>query len=78
MRKASSAMSWVAEAKATATAHQTIGSSDAFGSTSAMPHRPAMIASCASSSQLRRCPSQRVSSGSRTRSTSGAQIHLTP
>ena len=71
-------MSCVAEAKATITANQTMRSSEACGSVTAMPHRPAMISSCASSSQLRRCPSQRVISGSRRRSTSGAQIHFTP
>ena len=77
MRKASSAMSCVAEPKATASAHHTDGSSaSAAGRCSAMPTRPATISACASSSQLRRRPSQRVSSGIGSRSTSGAHTHL--
>jgi hypothetical protein len=78
MRKASSAMSCVAEPKATSSAHQTIGPSVWRGSASAMPTSPAMMAACDSSSQLRRRPSARVRKGIGRRSTSGAQTHLKP
>jgi hypothetical protein len=71
-------MSCVAEAKATASAHQTTASSPARGSASAMPTSATMIASCDSSSQLRRRPIARVSSGIGSRSTSGDQTHLKP
>ena len=71
-------MSCVAEPNATASAHHTTGCSDCCGSLNAIPASPAMMASCDSSSQLRRRPSQRVSSGIGIRSTSGAQTHLKP
>ena len=69
-------MSCVAEPKATASAHQTMGASASWGSLNAMPTKPAITSPCDSSSQLRRRPSQRVSSGSGSRSTSGDQTHL--
>ncbi|GAO25996.1 hypothetical protein ALISP_5816 [Alicycliphilus sp. B1] len=69
-------MSCVAEPKATSSAHHTMGPSVARGSTSAMPTSPAITMPCASSSQLRRRPRARVSSGSGSRSTSGDQTHL--
>ena len=71
-------MSCVAEPTATASAHQTMGSSACCGSVSAMPTSAAMMTHCDSSSQLRRRPSQRVSKGIGKRSTSGAQTHLKP
>ena len=43
-----------------------------------MPTRPATTTSCASSSQLRRRPSSRVSTGMGMRSTSGAHTRLKP
>ncbi len=69
-------MSCVAEPKATASAHHTSGVSETRGSLNAMPHSPATMSICANSSQPRRRPSQRVSSGSGMRSTSGDQTHL--
>jgi len=69
-------MSCVAEPKATASAHQTIGSSASFGSVSAMQTSAVMMTACDASSQLRRRPSQRVSSGIGSLSTNGAQTHL--
>ena len=63
---------------ATANAHQTMGSSACCGSLKAMPTSAAMMTHCDNSSQLRRRPSQRVSSGIGSRSTSGAQTHLKP
>ena len=78
MRKASSAMSWVAEAKATSRASRARGSTPWSGLCNAMPTRPMMMSSCAASSQLLRRPSQRVNRGMGMRSTSGAQTHLNP
>ena len=71
-------MSCVAEPNAASNANQTIGISAIFGSDSAMPIRPQTIIDCDSSSQLRRRPNRRVSSGMGKRSTSGAQHHLKP
>ncbi|MCY1557837.1 hypothetical protein D9M68_947200 [compost metagenome] len=71
-------MSCVAEANATASAHHTTSVSPVRGSASAMPTSDAMMKNCDSSSQLRRRPIQRVSSGIGNRSTSGAQHHLKP
>jgi len=71
-------MSCVAEPKATASAHQTIGPSISRGSARAMPTSPATTTNWDNSSQLRRRPSQRVSRGRGMRSTSGAQTHLKP
>ena len=71
-------MSCVAEAKATINAQATTGPSAWRGSVSAMPTSPATTRHCDSSSQLRRRPSAWVSSGSGSRSTSGAQAHLKP
>ena len=71
-------MSCVADATATASAHQTIGSSASRGSVKASPIKAAMMTLCDSSNQLRRLPSQRVSKKIGSRSTSGAQTHLKP
>ena len=71
-------MSCVAEAKATASAAHTMPESATRGSAMAMPTMPATTPNCASSSQLRRRPSQCVRPGSGTRSTSGAHTHLKP
>ena len=71
-------MSCVAEPQATASAQPTMGPSAWRGSANAMPTSPATTTACANSSQLRRRPSQRVSSGSGSRSTSGAHSHLKP
>ena len=71
-------MSCVAEARATSSAHSTSGCRPLRGSSTAMPTRPAAIASCDSSSQLRRLPISCVRPGRGTRSTSGAHTHLKP
>ena len=55
-----------------------MGPSASRGSLTAMPTSPATTRHCDSSSQLRRRPSQRVSSGIGNRSTSGAHTHLKP
>src|SRR5450830_654474 len=75
MRNASSAMSCVAEPKATTRAKTTRACRSCCGSVSAMPARPPITANCDSSNQLRRRPSQCVSPGRGMRSTRGAQAH---
>ena len=69
-------MSCVAEPKATESAPQTTGCKATRGSLKDIATSPAITASCASKSQLRRRPSQRVSNGIGNQSTSGAQTHL--
>ena len=76
MRQASIVMSCVAEPKATSNANHATSARSATGSACAMPSSPAAITSCAASIQLRRLPSQRVSNGSATRSTTGAHSTL--
>ena len=71
-------MSCVADANATTKAHTTKGVKPSRGSCQAMPATPAMMANCDSSSQLRRRPSQVVSTGRGKRSTRGAHTHLKP
>ena len=71
-------MSCVAELKATTSAAAVTANRPCCGLPSAMATSPPTMPSWASSSQLRRRPSQRVSSGIGTRSTSGAQTHLKP
>ena len=71
-------MSCVAEAKATSKAKRANPVTPCCGLCSAMPTSPNMVTICASSNQLRRRPSQRVSSGMGMRSTSGAHTHLKP
>ncbi len=72
MRHASIAMSWVAAQKATNSAHSAMRVTLLDGSLSERLSNPKPIPNCASSIQLRRRPSTRVSSGSGTRSTTGA------
>ena len=69
-------MSCVAEEKATSSANTTIHQRSVRGSQNAMPSRPPAMPACASSIQERRRPSQRVSSGSGTRSTTGDHTNL--
>ncbi len=71
-------MSCVAEPKATATAHHTMGAKASCGSVSAIITSAPMMTACDTSSQLRRRPSRRVSTGIGMRSTSGDQTHLKP
>ena len=65
-------MSWVAEAKATITANAPIAVSPPLGPTAAIPTRPAATTICDNSIQPRRRP-MAPSSGTSTRSTTGAQ-----
>ena len=69
-------MSWVAEEKATTTANAASHHRSVRGSQNAMASRPSPMPICARSIQERRRPSQRVRSGSGTRSTTGAQTNL--
>jgi len=69
-------MSCVAEEKATTSANTTIHHRSVRGSQNAMASRPPAIPLWASSIHERRRPSQRVSSGSGTRSTTGDQTNL--
>ena len=71
-------MSCVAEAKATAKAHPTMGSKAWLGSHQAMPSKADMMTICDTNNQLRRRPSHRVKKGKGMRSTSGAHTHLKP
>ncbi len=71
MRQASIAMSWVAAEKASQSALAATCTTCAFGSPAPMASSAPAIENCASSIQLRRCPSQRPISGRRTRSTTG-------
>ena len=71
-------MSCVADAKATASAAQTMGVTDSFGSVVAIPTSANMMTACDSSNQLRLRPSRRVNTGIGSRSTNGDQTHLNP
>ena len=76
MRKASIAMSCVADEKATVTAKTTSHQRSLCGSHSDIASRPSAMPDCASSIQERRRPSHAVSSGKPTRSTIGDQTNL--
>ncbi len=69
-------MSWVAETVATITAPNTISGSDLSGSFSPRKTIAAISSSCVNTSQPRRRPNQRDSSGTSSASISGAQKNL--
>ena len=70
------AMSCVADAKPTSTAKTAIVPRLRDGSEPATSQSPSMISAWHTSIHERRCPSQPVSTGTRARSTNGAQRNL--